>query len=724
MKKGLYTFIVIFTFFLGIVNICAGPSGSGGTGAGSAGGVSGSGSWDEKFGFYIGVYSWNNSQKGGIYKSGYNPVDGWISKIGSSWVSEPKKLYDYLSIPYDGKTNNYSNLLNIIQGRGITLEKGDYIIVEPYTKIGKQDLTFRDIALNDRTYQNYNAAAIILANAAKVGSTIEVGGNTYTKATDSCTKKDGNVIYYKNSACGLKNNHYVGYGLTVISYDDIFKNGKLSITKTNSSGKAIINNSATFQVFSDSSCQTPVSGLIYTNTAGNATIELGAGTYYLKEIKAPKSYAINNECKAFTIEADKTKSLSIENKQTCDSEFEGLKQDGLQYDKWRRIEIFNKYANKGKYFYQLLNFNNVDNPCSNVRNCGTDISGKPNTKSSCTNTNINYNLFNENDVSCYSETQTISDKTAYCVVEYNYDSSFLNTYNKSSFINAGRIVFQDLENLGTGYLQKRCYAYDTNIGAGILDNITFSNDFRYSNYIKNLSILDQDLATNISNIQYIHDTYSEFIGRYNLVYSKVNYIKKISGLLSDKTCGNDCIKVNGLITRFELEKDENDNYKLDFNPKVTLTDGYKTKLGVDKLTNNDNSCKYTFNKQIIKNNKPNLEFRIIDTKNPFPGKTGNGRTIGSNWCDGNIPCTSEGIENYNSLTKIQDIIINKPNGSGINPNGTKATPKYIIDLNYKTIKDIREYNKNHALDSFEQECDNNGENCKSVFLMTFATKNE
>ena len=718
MKKSLYVALLLFAFFLGTISIYAGPGGSGGTGEGGSSGVTGGGKWKGKdyFGFYIGVYDSNNNQKGKIYQSKYNVISGWVTEKNNVYTSHPTKLYDYLKIPYSGNNNNYSTLLEIINSMSVTLQKGDYIIVEPFTNIGGE-MTFRSIINNtDQFAYWYEAPALILANAAKVGHDITVGGNKYTAPNGTCNKAQ----YQNKKRCGVPKNSYLGYGLTVVSYDDIFKNGKLYIEKRNSSKKPIINNSASFQVFSDSSCKIPVSGLIYTNTAGNATIELSAGKYYLKEISAPKGYNKSNECMVFTIEADKTEPVYVENTQTCDSEFAALKQDGLQYDIASRIRLFEKYKK-----YQLLNFNEVDNPCSTARNCGTDISGKPNTNSSCTNTNINYNLFNEKDLSCYSSIEKINDKNAYCIVEYNYNSSFLSTYNKSSFINAGRIIFQDLDNLGTGYLQKRCYAFDTNITLGDVSSVNFSGEFKYSNYVKNLSILDQNLDTNISAITYIHNTSNEFIGRYNLTYSKLNYIKKVSGLLSNEKCGNDCITVNGLITRFELENkiNEDSNYTLKFNPKLDLTDSYSSELSIDSLTNTD-ACEYNFNKQIIKNDKPNLEFRIIDTKNPFPGKAGNGRTIGSNWCTGDSTCTSAGIENYSALQKIEETIINKPNGSGINPDGTKATPKYTIDLNYKTIKDIREYNKNHTLDSFEQICDNNGENCKSVFLMTFATKNE
>ena len=293
MKKSLYVALLLFVFFLGTISIYAGPGGSGGTGEGGSSGVTGGGKWKGKdyFGFYIGVYDSNNNQKGKIYQSKYNVISGWVTEKNNVYTAHPTKLYDYLKIPYSGNNNNYSTLLEIINSMSVTLQKGDYIIVEPFTNIGGE-MTFRSIINNtDQFAYWYEAPALILANAAKVGHDITVGGNKYTAPNGTCNKAQ----YQNKKRCGVPKNSYLGYGLTVVSYDDIFKNGKLYIEKRNSSKEPIINNSAAFQVFSDSSCKIPVSGLIYTNTAGNATTELSAGKYYLKEISAPKGYNKSNE---------------------------------------------------------------------------------------------------------------------------------------------------------------------------------------------------------------------------------------------------------------------------------------------------------------------------------------------------------------------------------------------------------------------------------------------
>ena len=385
--------------------------------------------------------------------------------------------------------------------------------------------------------------------------------------------------------------------------------------------------------------------------------------------------------------------------QACNNKLQGA-------DSVEKIKIYKEYKSKGYDWRKILDFRNssCDKFETNYKMTQT-----------CNNIDINVNDFDWYNVSGYQETTTIGDKAAYCVVEFNYN----NNLPRSGVFDAGKIILQDLDNLGKATLQKRCYAYGVDTSADWKNSV----DFDISSYIKGMSILDQDLEQSIYKKEYIHDTPNKFIVRYNLQYLKLNYLEKVNGLATTKEWCNKnaggCIERKGIVTNFEKKKDNNATYAKSFYPEVTLAGKYADQSKKEykpefKVEKSDN-CNYRFNKQMIKNNEPNLVFRIIDTKNPFSGKTGNGRVIGSNWCEGGYNCTSEGIEDYSGLKLIQDNIINKPNSSGLNSNGTKATPKYTINLNYDTMKSIREYNKEHNYNSFEQKCDET-KKCSSKFI--------
>lgn len=121
----------------------------------------------------------------------------------------------------------------------------------------------------------------------------------------------------------------------------------------------------------------------------------------------------------------------------------------------------------------------------------------------------------------------------------------------------------------------------------------------------------------------------------------------------------------------------------------------------------------------------NLEFRTIDTKNPFAGRGGKIRNVGNNWCKigENIPYEGGTVERYiescsgNSSENdtIKTYITNKNNSYNITQEGAK----YTIELTPSKIKEIRTYNKGKAYDDFRFMCDDNGNNCKSAFLREY-----
>lgn len=115
----------------------------------------------------------------------------------------------------------------------------------------------------------------------------------------------------------------------------------------------------------------------------------------------------------------------------------------------------------------------------------------------------------------------------------------------------------------------------------------------------------------------------------------------------------------------------------------------------------------------------NVEYRVIDLKNPFPGITGlaypASRRIGSNW--------RESLNQYNVIdnanTMVNRYIRNNRGVSDYNvythPNG----PLYVIELDNAKIHAIRAYNKANDYSNFDMNCMDSqfpGRKCTSNFL--------
>ena len=165
----------------------------------------------------------------------------------------------------------------------------------------------------------------------------------------------------------------------------------------------------------------------------------------------------------------------------------------------------------------------------------------------------------------------------------------------------------------------------------------------------------------------------------------------------------------GIPSRLNLGKEKIEgslNFDIVLNTrKFKKDDTTKKYTSISSLQNKSTGvCKYEIENEIIDcpsgdcddPSGLNLEFRIIDTKKPFPGKSGNDRIVGSNWC-------FEDNCNNNNDTVI-DEIINANNSF----NKTKEGAKYIIELTPSDIRDIRSYNKNNSYDDYTLKIKSNG----------------
>jgi len=98
--------------------------------------------------------------------------------------------------------------------------------------------------------------------------------------------------------------------------------------------------------------------------------------------------------------------------------------------------------------------------------------------------------------------------------------------------------------------------------------------------------------------------------------------------------------------------------------------------------------------------KLNIEFRAIDTNNPFPGKSGSGRTVGTNWCDETKNCNMDNL-------KVQEVM-NRTNSYNKKGNLVGDGPIYTIRLTPSIIEDIRSEYGDKNYDNYD--VDSNGNN--------------
>lgn len=118
-----------------------------------------------------------------------------------------------------------------------------------------------------------------------------------------------------------------------------------------------------------------------------------------------------------------------------------------------------------------------------------------------------------------------------------------------------------------------------------------------------------------------------------------------------------------------------------------------------------------------KYNEPgNIEYRVIDLKDPFPG---NAAKSGFSLFNSNIKGRKPG-SNWNSTTIVQKEILNNRGVKG--DEVYNLTPLYEFNLTPSDIKKIREYNDNHSYDDFTLSCKGNNKQACVASGFDFKTK--
>lgn len=113
-------------------------------------------------------------------------------------------------------------------------------------------------------------------------------------------------------------------------------------------------------------------------------------------------------------------------------------------------------------------------------------------------------------------------------------------------------------------------------------------------------------------------------------------------------------------------------------------------------------------------NPGNIEYRVIDLKDPFPG---NAAKAGSSLFNTNIKGRKPG-SNWNSTTVVQKEILNN---RGVKDDAVyDLEPLYVFELTPKVIDEIRKYNDKHSYDDFTLSC--KGENKQACIASGFDFK--
>ncbi|MBQ2946884.1 MAG: hypothetical protein IJE04_03440 [Bacilli bacterium] len=289
---------------------------------------------------------------------------------------------------------------------------------------------------------------------------------------------------------------------------------------------------------------------------------------------------------------------------------------------------------------------------------------------------------------CYNDTIDQNSVTGNCITYVNINNKLgYDVFTSSS----GRLILETTSAAEPAVemtLTKKC-AFEKDPG------IQEINAGKYSNYLKEVSLKNQNLVliNEDSNLILKKTEDNTYIGEvtYEYGFSPIYSING-SGRITTNPCNVCRFLGYGLISNLnEVEGQQSLNFKFKFNNKV-----YES-----------NSCEYESTSQLIVNNKLQLEFRTIGLSNPFPGKTDQFRTVGSNWCD-DESCSGSSDEN----STIKTVIAGRNNSF----NQTGDGPKYKITLTPSTILKIREDNKNKSYEDFNFTCKNDGSFCISNYL--------
>ena len=223
-------------------------------------------------------------------------------------------------------------------------------------------------------------------------------------------------------------------------------------------------------------------------------------------------------------------------------------------------------------------------------------------------------------------------------------------------------------------------------------------------YIQNLITEGRVNPKNINGLYYLDQSFIDLLKKNN--YDETSFLQMDCANTSSYTCSSN---KNGIYCYDKGKYTDNeatyDSLKSCIRTKVNSLTSQKASYKNDMLY----SCNFSSEGYTDDPNNPsgiNVIFRPISLNNPFPGKIGNGRTTGYNWCYGN------NCSNTNDIVKAK---ITNNRSVETEEIYKDLDPLYTITLNPATIKSIRSYNDENKYDDFNLTC-SNGNKCLSKFI--------
>lgn len=618
-----------------------------------------------------------------LNNAGFTNHESWWK---DGYYLDSTYLYKFLNIPYGTQSGTYQKLIDLIEDNRCSISNDDYIYIEPFATQSGSRKTLHQAIISGNDLSKDGSIYRSLANAAATGKKV----GSYDSVSESCG-------VFGSSHCGVKQYGGNGYGVLELKASDLMQSNTMKVTK-------LVNghtqSGVTFKLVNVSNNETVV---LVTDINGQVSFTMSSSTTYnLYEVitngysanearleyeetfgggsgnrRAPTGYDKDGNPYWHITSTYVDRDIKIINKTTCQGMFEQYK-NTMQ----GRIELYEMMLQEGKNFTNILNLDITDasQACS-AATCTIDIC------EGCLSSTVGYNTeFNSRNLSCYNEVRD----GLYCFNSFELSNSL----SSNSFsINQGGVLLKDVSI--TGVLTTSCYGGYAN------------STFNYSDYIKELNI---ENASNSKKLSTGKITSSE-TSKDNLYTTKLTtnyklpsvYASILSGKASYNKCDNCRFLGYGIITKFI---EENGTFNGTFSSKLKIDKG---KFNVNNGTLSGD-CTYYSNPELIDSGGLNLEFRIIDTENPFPGKSGNNnRKVGLNWCDGDN-CTQDN----NSLitTYIKDA------NNSYNKNKV-ASPKYKITLSSADIEVIKKYNKKAenygGYDDNTLSCKSEN-NCSSTFI--------
>lgn len=475
----------------------------------------------------------------------------------------------------------------------------------------------------------------------------------------------------------------------------------LIITKTDNLGNPITGSKAKFAIYGNKLCQ---GSAMYTFESGDEISFNTSGIYYLKETKAPNGYHTPEAgdsyyCTAVHIDPGKNQ-LKIKNKSVCETEFESSSiysdPNNINYAVYR-VNLYNKLLSEENQDFRML----LDFSKTKAEEACQALEPKYTSNTSCLTTTQNNAIFNEGNVSMYTERVGSFNRT-FCLTTYVLDSN-LGSTSGFGVIKSGQLIKSNSDILATGTLKRVCYSYDTTGGS-------FESGFKYNNYVTSIPTLDgKELETErevssggnrvtCSECNFAKQKYEKTISvNYKL---PLLYASNMDGRIytycpSDKYCK---VLGRGIETVFNLSP----TVKINSDGSINrLSSSHKMNFVIQIEGKDDTAtCEYDITNELITaDDKLQLEFRTVTTNSStdFLDKQGNIRNYGSNW---------------SSEQDRKDVLDNSNNSY----NKKNEDPLYTIELTPSIMSEIRQYNKNTSYSDFNFVCKNDGEFCISNYL--------